>query len=787
LSPILLSSTLPISTQINYYIKEGFERAYVNNKYILLSDIESQINLSSINTFDCVVDRIILKGDGERGRLFESVELALKLSKGICDVLVNEETRLHFNDKYDQVDDNLEVPNLEPNLFSFNTPNGCCPYCNGLGLKQQISLTKLINEEKPPLEGGLIPYDNNEENNLQSQMIRDAAKHFKIDLSKKMKDLTKNERDILLYGSNESVKYHLTSNGGLTHVKESLHEGIVTNLERRYMETQSEWIRDWIYKYMEESTCPHCHGQRLNRAALSIKINNKNIAEVQELSIEKALLYINNLQLTETELLISKLIINELNSRLSFLFEVGLGYLTLDRSAATLSGGEAQRIRLATQIGSKLSGILYVLDEPSIGLHQRDNIKLIEALKKMRDLDNTLIVVEHDHETILSADYVIDIGPLAGIDGGQLVFSGTPKELLESNDSLTAKYLNGSLSIKYNPERRKYSDFISIENANLNNLKNINVKIPTHVFTCITGVSGSGKSTLVNEILLTNISNQLKKNNDKPLVGCKKIDYKDIKKIIEISQHPIGRTPRSNPATYTGVFDFIRDLFASTNESKIRGYTKSRFSFNIKGGRCEACGGDGVRRISMNFMPDVFVPCEICKGKKYNSETLQIKFKGKNIFDVLDMTVSEAALFFKDIHSINKYMEILCDVGLGYIKLGQSATTLSGGEAQRIKLASELFNSIDKNTLYILDEPTTGLHTHDVNNLVQILNRIADNGATLVVIEHNLDLIKCADYIIDLGPEGGDLGGKVIATGTPNEVANIKTSYTGQYLKELLK
>ena len=641
--------------------------------------------------------------------------------------------------------------------------------------------------DKPVVDGGIVPYRNMDEENLSAQEIEQTAQFYNIDFLKPLKDLSKKELDIFLYGSKDEIPFVLISSSGRVHSKTVPFEGVVKNLERRYRETTSEWIREWIEGYMREITCEVCNGQRLNREALSVKVNGLNISELTALSVDKSLEFFNNLKLTETEKQIISMAKDEVVQRLSFLKEVGLGYLTLSRRASTLSGGEAQRIRLATQIGSKLSGVLYVLDEPSIGLHQRDNLKLISALKEMRDLGNTLIVVEHDHETMLHSDYLIDIGPGAGLNGGYVVSQGTPKEVMADENSITGRYLSGKEFVKVPENRRKPNgNAINIKGASENNLKEIDVDIPLGVLTVVSGVSGSGKSTLVNSILLNGLRQKYYKSKVKPGKHKSLDDHGLIDKVVEISQSPIGRTPRSNPGTYTGVFDDIRDVFAMTKEAQIRGYKKGRFSFNVRGGRCETCQGDGVKKISMHFLPDVYVKCEVCNGDRYNRETLQIKYRGKTISDVLNMTVEDAVEFFSNHPRIHSRLKTLYDVGLGYITIGQSAPTLSGGEAQRVKLASELQKRITPQTIFILDEPTTGLHTDDVKRLLSVIQRIVDEGATMVIIEHNLDVIKSADYIIDLGPEGGDDGGMIVATGTPEEVAKVKSSYTGQYLKEIL-
>ena len=768
------------------YLKEGFTRAYLNGEVIQLEDMP-ELDKNKKHDFYIIIDRLIVK-EGIRSRVYDALELATKLALGKAKVLVNEKDMISFSQTYSCNDSNFTIPELEPRLFSFNTPIGACPYCNGLGRKLEIAEDLIIDPSKSLNDGGLLPYKNNDDNNLSSQELEMMCAHFKIDMSKPISELSKDDLKKVLYGSSDKLHYRLKSSSGRVHEKVSSYEGLVVNLTRRYRETTSEWIRTWIETFMTESECPVCHGARLNEAALSVKIGKLNLDELTRLSIDETITFLSNVNFNKEQQQISKLALQEIISRLTFLQDVGLGYLTLGRTASTLSGGEAQRIRLATQIGSKLTGVLYVLDEPSIGLHQKDNAKLIETLKKMRDLGNTLIVVEHDHETMLASDYLIDIGPLAGKRGGRVVAAGTPAEVMANPDSLTGRYLSGLEKVEVPQVRRVGTGKdIMVMGARANNLKDISVAFPIGKFTCVTGVSGSGKSSLVNEILLKGLQQKYYKTKDKPGLHTAINDNHMIDRVIEISQSPIGRTPRSNPATYTGVFDDIRDLYSQTNEAKARGYQKGRFSFNVRGGRCEACGGDGVKKISMHFLPDVYVPCEVCQGTRYNRETLQIKYRGKHIADVLEMTIEDSLEFFENHPKIYQKLKTLFDVGLGYITLGQSATTLSGGEAQRVKLASELYRKITASSIYVLDEPTTGLHTDDVKRLLKVLHKIVDEGATMVVIEHNLDIIKNADHIIDLGPEGGDAGGEIIAIGTPEEVALVEKSYTGQYLKNALK
>ena len=765
--------------------KDGYVRALIDDKEY---DLAEEINLekNKKHTIEVIIDRLVIKPD-IRSRLYESMETATKLGHGKVLIDVIDGERMLLSETYACPHCNFSLPSLEPRMFSFNAPWGACPECKGLGIKYKIDEDLIIPDKNKSLNEGAIVVVS-DDNNITNTNLQTACIHHKIDMDKKIKDLTRKELDIIFYGSDDLLAFNYIAKNGNTRTTTGKFEGIITNLERRYMETKSTWIRQWIENYMTELKCPKCHGARLDDSILSVKIGRKNIFEITKLSIGKLYEFLSNLKLNKEQKEISDLIIKEINSRLKFLINVGLEYLTLSREAKTLSGGEAQRIRLATQIGSRLTGVLYVLDEPSIGLHQRDNNRLIKSLLEMRDLGNTLIVVEHDTDTMLAADYLVDIGPKAGVHGGEVIAKGTPEEVMKNKNSLTGRYLTGEEKIEVPKTRRKGNKkYIEIQGAGENNLKNIKVKLPLGKFICVTGVSGSGKSTLVNEILYRVISNNLYKSKTKPGKYKKIKGIENIDKVVDISQAPIGRTPRSNPATYTGVFDDIRDVFTETKEAKMRGYDKGRFSFNVKGGRCEACWGDGVKKIEMHFLPNVYVPCEVCHGTRYNSETLQIKYKGKNISEVLDMTVEEALEFFENHQKIKHKLKMLMDVGLSYIKLGQSAPTLSGGEAARIKLAKELQKKPTGKSLFILDEPTTGLHTDDIKKLIKILDRIVDNGDTVLVIEHNLDVIKVADHIIDLGPEGGDEGGNIVITGTPEEVANCKESYTGQYLKPYLK
>ncbi len=767
--------------------KEGYIRVRVNGTMYDLSE-EIVLEKNKQDDIDVVIDRIVLKEDS-RSRLSEAIEAATKLSSGkvVVEILGENKKEIVFSENFACPYCEFSLPEIEPRIFSFNAPFGACPDCKGLGIKLRIDEDLVIPDKSLSINEGCIKTLSDDQEGIYYKKLECVCKHYKIDMDKQFKKLSKKERDIVLYGSTDIITFNYKTKSGNIMNNKDFYEGIINNLERRYMETSSSWIREWLEHYMIEHTCETCHGARLRDDILQIKVGGKNIYEVVCMSIKDLIVFFDELKLSEEKLKIADLLIKEIKSRLDFLKNVGLEYLTLARSAATLSGGEAQRIRLATQIGSKLTGVLYVLDEPSIGLHQRDNEKLIKSLLEMRDLGNTLIVVEHDTDTMLAADVLVDIGPGAGDNGGKVMAIGTPEEVMKNENSITGKYLSGKLKIDVPKVRRKGNKkFLTIVGAKENNLKDIDVKIPLGTFTCVTGVSGSGKSTLINEILCKELSRKI--YGSKVVPGKhKKINGMDnIDKIVDISQSPIGRTPRSNPATYTGVFDDIRTLFTTLKESKMLGYEKNRFSFNVKGGRCEACRGDGVKKIEMHFLPDVYVDCEVCHGTRYNSETLKIKYKDKNIAEVLDMRVSEALKFFENVPKIKAKLQVLEDVGLGYIKLGQSAPTLSGGEAERVKLAKELQKKATGKTLFVLDEPTTGLHTDDIKRLLAILQKIVDNGDTVVVIEHNLDVIKVADYIIDLGPEGGDGGGTVVAVGTPEEVSKVKESYTGYFLNKIL-
>ena len=769
-------------------LKDGYLRVVVDGQNYML-DEEIELDKNKKHDIDVVIDRIIKK-EGYRSRLVDSLEVGLKLTGG--EVIVQNlttKTEELFSEHLACPICGFSVPKLEPRLFSFNNPLGACPDCRGLGIKNEVDVDLLIPDwSKSINEGGLRYFKTAVgTNRIEWQRFLVLCKKYKIDLDKPLKDFTKQELSYILDGSREPISYEIVSDSGNVSRTTKFIEGVRTLIARRYEETTSKWSKEWYASFMSEHTCPTCKGRRLNDQVLSVRVGGLNIAEFTEQSIEDALHFIQNIKLTDYEMNIARLVVKEINDRLTFLNNVGLGYLTLARRAGGLSGGEAQRIRLATQIGTRLTGVLYVLDEPSIGLHQRDNEKLLATLRKLRDLGNTVLVVEHDEDTMYAADQIIDIGPGAGVHGGKVIAQGTAEEIKLVPESITGQYLSGKKQILVPKKRRKSNGkAIEVKGATEHNLKNINVKFPLGQFICVTGVSGSGKSTLVNEILYKTVAKEIYGSNEKP-GKCKEIKgLENVDKIINIDQSPIGRTPRSNPATYTGVFDVIRDIFAATQEAKMRGYDKGRFSFNVAGGRCEACSGDGVLKIEMHFLPDIYVPCEVCKGKRYNRETLEVKYKGKTISDVLDMTVEEALKFFENIPKIKSKIQTLYDVGLGYIKLGQPSTTLSGGEAQRVKLATELSKKATGKTLYILDEPTTGLHIADVHKLVDILQRLVDTGNSIIVIEHNLDLIKTADYIIDLGPEGGEKGGQIIAVGTPEQITRNDQSYTGKFLKKYL-
>lgn len=770
--------------------KDGYVRVRVDGDIFDISEVP-ELSKSKMHNIEIVVDRLINK-EGIRSRLFDSVEAALRLADGYVIIDTMDGNELLFSEHYSCPVCGFTVPELEPRLFSFNAPFGSCPTCDGLGNKLEVDLDLVIPDRSKTLrEGALAPW-NPISSNYYPAMLEQAMETFGVDMDTPFEDLTEEEQNLVLYGSGErEFHFHYVNDFGGERNINLPFEGVVNNINRRYHETNSDFTRNVMRGYMNELPCPTCHGYRLNNQALCVRVggeNGLNIGQVSDLSVADHLELLNHLELSENEKTIATPIVKEIKDRLTFLNNVGLNYLTLSRSAGTLSGGESQRIRLATQIGSNLSGVLYILDEPSIGLHQRDNDRLIDSLKKMRDLGNTLIVVEHDEDTMRQADWLIDVGPGAGEFGGQIVASGTPEEVAKNKKSITGQYLSGAKEIPVPLERRKGNGrFLRVLGACENNLQNIDVTFPLGKFIAVTGVSGSGKSTLVNSILKKAVAQKLNRNSDKPGKHKALEGVENIERLIDIDQSPIGRTPRSNPATYTGVFDDIRDLFAKTNEAKIRGYKKGRFSFNVKGGRCEACSGDGIIKIEMHFLPDVYVPCEVCHGTRYNSETLEVHYKDKNIAEILDMTVNDAVEFFAPIPKIARKLQTIKDVGLGYVTLGQPATTLSGGEAQRMKLASELHKRSTGKSLYILDEPTTGLHTDDIARLLKVLQRFVDDGNTVLVIEHNLDVIKTADHIIDLGPEGGVGGGQIVATGTPEEVAKVKESFTGQYLKDKLK
>ncbi|WP_199616676.1 excinuclease ABC subunit UvrA [Paenibacillus alkalitolerans] len=768
--------------------KQGFVRVRVDGEMREVTE-EIVLEKNKKHTIEVVVDRIVVKDD-VHARLADSLETATKLSEGkvLVDVLDTKEELL-FSTSLACPDCGFSMDELAPRMFSFNSPFGACPECDGLGAKMIVDPDLLCPDSSRSIDAGAFEAWAGSTSNYYPQFLAAVCDHYRIPTDVPVSQLTKEQMHVLLHGTGgERIRFRYDNEFGVTREAVVPFEGIIPNLERRYRETGSDGIREYIEQYMSAKPCASCKGQRLKPEILAVTVGGKNIAYVTDLSINEAANYFESLKLNEKETTIAQLILKEIRARLGFLNNVGLDYLTLSRAAGTLSGGEAQRIRLATQIGSSLMGVLYILDEPSIGLHQRDNDRLIRTLEHMRNLGNTLIVVEHDEDTMLAADYIIDIGPGAGIHGGHVVAAGTPKEVMADDNSLTGQYLSGKKFIPVPLKRRQPNGkWVEVRGARENNLKNVNVKIPLGVFTAVTGVSGSGKSTLVNEILYKTLARDLNGARVRPGEHKEIRGLEHIDKVIDIDQSPIGRTPRSNPATYTGVFDDIRDVFAVTNEAKIRGYKKGRFSFNVKGGRCEACRGDGIIKIEMHFLPDVYVPCEICKGQRYNRETLEIKFKGKSIADVLDMTVEDACEFFKNVPKIHRKVQTLLDVGLGYMKLGQPATTLSGGEAQRVKLASELYRRSTGRTLYILDEPTTGLHIHDIARLLEVLHRLVDSGESVLVIEHNLDVIKTADWLVDLGPEGGNGGGTIVAAGTPEELCTVKSSYTGKYLKPVLE
>lgn len=786
LAPVVRGEKGTHKNLIEHLKKDGYLRAFIDGELI---DFDDSIKLSKNkkHTINVVIDRLKVR-EGIKTRLTDSVETALKLTDGLVICKFNDEDKL-YSEKFACMDCGIAMDKPEPRNFSFNAPFGMCMECNGIGYHQKIDPDLVIpNKDISINQGALSNFVSGDDGTYYSVIIKTLVEKYNFSMDKPLKEASEDFMNALLYGDDGKIKIGFNSHFGGYREREVSFEGIINNIERRYFESSSEYIKAKFGKFLSSITCNACKGKRLNPNSLSVKINGLNIIELTEMSVKDCKNFIDNLKLTKNEAKIAELILKEIKSRLGFLNDVGLDYLTLDRAASTLSGGESQRIRLATQIGSKLSGVLYVLDEPSIGLHQKDNSKLLKTLRDLTDIGNTVIVVEHDEDTMRESDYIVDIGPGAGIHGGEVVASGTLEEIIDNKASITADYLSGRKKIEVPKVRQEGNgQFLEVIGAEENNLKNIDVKIELGKMTCVTGVSGSGKSTLVNEILFKSLRKHILGSLERPgkHKEIKGAEYLD--KIIDIDQSPIGRTPRSNPATYTGMFDMIRDVFATTNEAKMRGYKKGRFSFNVKGGRCEHCKGDGIIKIEMHFLPDVYVPCEVCGGKRYNEETLQIKYKGKNISEVLDMSVEEALTFFENIPSIKSKVQTLYDVGLGYIKLGQPSTTLSGGEAQRIKLATYLSKRQTGKTLYILDEPTTGLHMEDVKKLLDVLYKLREGGNTILIIEHNLDVIKCADYIIDLGPDGGDKGGRIIATGTPEEVAKVKNSYTGQYLKDMLK
>ena len=790
LAPIVRGRKGEFTKQLQSFQKEGFVRVRIDGEMYELSD-DIKLDRKKKHNVELVVDRLVIKEE-IRSRLTESVETALKNAENLVLIDIVGDKEVLYSSNYACPDCGFSFPELTPRMFSFNNPFGACPTCMGIGYLMKMDEDLIIPDKNKTLYDGVKAFGSSvmkRADTMAKMYFESIARHYNVDISKPIKKLPREFMEKILYGTgDEKIDFEYESSAGIRNFTAPF-EGVLPTLERRHSETKSQGMRDFYEMYMSNSECPTCKGARLKKEILSIKIGEKNINELTEMSIKQIKSFLNNLELNKTEAMISELILKEIDQRLQFLIDVGLEYLTLSRSAGTLSGGEAQRIRLATQIGSGLTGVLYILDEPSIGLHQRDNDKLLATLKKLRDLGNTLIVVEHDEDTMYAADQIIDIGPGAGEHGGKVMAQGTAEEIKQVKDSVTGQYLSGRKQIEVPKKRRRTykNKVIEVQGATENNLKNISVKFPLGVFTCVTGVSGSGKSTLVNEVLYKTVAKELNGSNEKPgkCKGVKGLDQ--IDKIINIDQSPIGRTPRSNPATYTGVFDLIRDIFAGTNEAKLRGYAKGRFSFNVPGGRCESCNGDGVHKIEMHFLPDIYVSCEVCKGKRYNHETLEVKYKGKNIADVLDMTVEEALEFFDKIPKVKQKIQTLYDVGLGYIKLGQPSTTLSGGEAQRVKLATELSKRATGKTLYILDEPTTGLHIADVHKLIGILQRLVDAGNSIIVIEHNLDLIKTCDYIVDLGPEGGDAGGEIVAVGTPEQICKNDRSYTGKFLKKYIE
>lgn len=767
--------------------KQGFVRVRVNGEVRDLSE-EIKLEKNKKHSIEVVVDRIVVKPEVQP-RLADSLETALRLADGKVIVDVMEHEELLFSEKHACPVCGFSIGELEPRIFSFNSPFGACPECDGLGVKLEVDPDMVVPDITKSLNDGAIGAWEPKSSTYYQQLLESACRHFGIRMDIPYEELSDEHKQILMFGSQgEKIQFRYENEFGQVREATVPFEGVIPNLQRRHLETSSDYIREQIEGFMSQKPCPVCKGHRLRQESLAVKVGDRSISELTDLSITEAFQFVDSLELSEKETKIANLIVKEIKARLNFLIDVGLDYLTLSRAAGTLSGGEAQRIRLATQIGSSLMGVLYILDEPSIGLHQRDNARLIKTLEHMTKLGNTLIVVEHDEDTMMACDYIIDIGPGAGIHGGRIMAAGTPQEVMENPDSLTGAYLSGRKFIPVPMERRQPNGkWLTIEGARENNLKNVTVKIPLGLFVAVTGVSGSGKSTLINEILYKTLARELNRAKAKPGEHRRITGLEHLDKVIDIDQSPIGRTPRSNPATYTGVFDDIRDLFASTNEAKVRGYKKGRFSFNVKGGRCEACSGDGIIKIEMHFLPDVYVPCEVCHGKRYNRETLEVKYKGKSIADVLEMTIEDSLEYFRNLPKIERKLQTLVDVGLGYVKLGQPATTLSGGEAQRVKLASELYRRSSGRTLYILDEPTTGLHTDDIDRLLKVLQRLVENGDTVLVIEHNLDVIKTVDYIVDLGPEGGTRGGQIVATGTPEEVVTVKGSYTGEFLAPVLE